>query len=68
MLGQGNLGELALGQIGGSQSPIPPIPTVLRNAAATLYQTRSVSTALTLLRASAAILYDTGAKLPPLTK
>lgn len=49
MFGQGNLGELALGQIGQSEFSPPVIPTVLRNAAAVLDRIRSAS----------AILYNT---------
>ena len=49
MFGQGDLGELALGQIGGSEFALPPLPTFIRNIPALLDHIRSAS----------AILYNT---------
>jgi len=56
MLGQGNLGELALGQIGGSEFPLPLPPTFIRNAAAILDRIRGSNAILYQARSGASVL------------
>ena len=56
MFGQGNLGELALGQIGGSEVALPSLPTVIRNIPVTLDQIRALGATLYQTRSNAPIL------------
>ena len=45
MMGQGNLGQFALGQVDG-EFAITPIVTAVRNLKAILYQTRQIAAVL----------------------
>ena len=56
MFGQGNLGELALGQIGGSEFPFSPVATFIRNAVAVLDRIRGSGAILYQARSGAAVL------------
>lgn len=68
MFGQGNLGELALGQIGGSKFPVSPAAMFIRNIPALLDRIRSANAILYQTRATAPVLDQIRAAVARLTQ